>query len=56
VRAILEAQPNYQVVAEAPNGKESGNKPDIAIVDYALPVVAARMFRSSIVGNELDGG
>ena len=44
VRAILEAQPNYQVVAEASNGKEailkaSRTKPDIAIVDYALPLV-----------------
>jgi DNA-binding NarL/FixJ family response regulator len=43
LRAILEAQPDWEVVAEAADGKEAVEKavetrPDIAIVDYSLPV------------------
>jgi DNA-binding NarL/FixJ family response regulator len=41
---ILESEPNCEVIAEAANGKEAilkaiETKPDIAIVDYALPLV-----------------
>ena len=44
VRALLEAQPTFEVVAEAADGKEAiakaiETKPDVAIVDYSLPVM-----------------
>ena len=44
LKAILEARPGWQVVAEAGDGKEAilkavEAKPDIAIVDYSLPVM-----------------
>ena len=44
LRTILEGQPNCEVIAEAADGKEAilnaiETKPDIAIVDYALPLV-----------------
>ena len=43
LRAILEAQDGWEVVAEAADGKEAvekatETKPDVAIVDYALPI------------------
>jgi DNA-binding NarL/FixJ family response regulator len=44
LRSILEAQPNWEVVAEAADGKEAileaiETKPDIAVLDYSLPLV-----------------
>ena len=44
LRAVLDAQPNWQVVAEAADGKEAickaiESKPDIAVVDYSLPLI-----------------
>ena len=44
LRAILEGQPNWQVVAEAADGKEAilqamATTPDIAVLDYSLPLV-----------------
>ena len=44
LRAILEAQPNWQVVAEAADGKEAISQalktmPDVAVLDYALPLI-----------------
>jgi DNA-binding NarL/FixJ family response regulator len=44
LRAILEAQPNWEVVAEAGDGKEAilkaiEAKPDVAVIDYSLPLV-----------------
>jgi DNA-binding NarL/FixJ family response regulator len=44
LRAILEAQPNWEVVAEAADGKEAVLKaietnPDIAVLDCSLPLV-----------------
>ena len=44
LRQILEAQPSWQVVAEAADGKEAVAKaietvPDIAVIDYALPIL-----------------
>jgi len=40
----LEAQPNWEVVAEAADGKEAvvkalETKPDIAVLDYSLPIL-----------------
>jgi DNA-binding NarL/FixJ family response regulator len=42
LRRILAAQPNWEVVAEAADGKEAitkatDTKPDIAVLDYSLP-------------------
>jgi DNA-binding NarL/FixJ family response regulator len=44
VRAILESREGWEVVAEAANGKDAitkaiESKPDVAIVDYSLPVI-----------------
>ena len=44
LRSILEAHPNWEVVAEAADGKEAifkaiETKPDIAVLDYSLPLV-----------------
>jgi DNA-binding NarL/FixJ family response regulator len=44
LRTILEAHPNWEVVAEASDGKEAISKaieaqPDVAVIDYSLPVV-----------------
>ena len=44
LRAILEAHPNWEVVAEASDGKEAISKaieaqPDVAVIDYSLPVL-----------------
>jgi DNA-binding NarL/FixJ family response regulator len=44
LRAILEAHDGWQVVAEAEDGKEAvvqaiASNPDIAIIDYSLPVI-----------------
>ena len=44
LRTVLDAQPNWQVVAEAADGKEAivkamETKPDIAVVDYSLPLI-----------------
>ncbi len=43
LRRILEAQPNWEVVAEAGDGKEAIDKaietrPDVAVLDYSLPL------------------
>ena len=44
LRTILEAHPNWEVVAEAADGKEAilkaiETKPDVAVLDYSLPLV-----------------
>ena len=44
LRAILEAHPGWEVVAEAADGKEAvakalEMKPDVAILDYSIPLV-----------------
>jgi DNA-binding NarL/FixJ family response regulator len=44
LRAILDAQPNWEVVAEAADGKEAvlkavETRPDIAVLDYSLPLI-----------------
>ena len=44
LRHIIEAQPNWQVVAEARGGMEAvqkalETKPDVAVIDYSLPLI-----------------
>ena len=44
LRALLSEQANWQVVAEAADGKEAveqalATAPDVAIVDYSLPLM-----------------
>ena len=44
LRTILEAHPNWEVVAEAADGKEAISKaieahPDVAVIDYSLPLL-----------------
>ena len=62
LRRLLEAQPNCEVVAEAPDGKEAilkavETKPDIAVVDYSLPLIngieVTRQIRSRVPETEV---
>jgi DNA-binding NarL/FixJ family response regulator len=62
LRAILEAHEGWEVVAEAENGKDAvtkalSSKPDVAIIDYSLPVIngveATRQIRSRVPGAEV---
>ena len=62
VRRILEDQRNWSVVAEAADGKEAiakaiATNPDIAIVDYSLPLIdgieATRQIRQCVPGVEV---
>ena len=44
LRSILETRPDWKVVAEAADGKEAivkavETKPDVAVVDYSLPLI-----------------
>jgi DNA-binding NarL/FixJ family response regulator len=44
LRAILEAHPGWEIVAEAANGREAikkalETKPDVAVIDYSLPLL-----------------
>jgi len=44
LRTMLEAHPNWEVVAEASDGKEAISmaieaEPDVAVIDYSLPIV-----------------
>ena len=44
LRKILETRPDWEVVAEAADGKEAivkatETKPDVAVVDYSLPLI-----------------
>jgi DNA-binding NarL/FixJ family response regulator len=56
LRALLSEQPNWQVVAEAADGKEAV-APDVAIVDYSLPVLngveVTRQIRQRSPGTEV---
>jgi DNA-binding NarL/FixJ family response regulator len=62
LRAILEAHEGWEVVAEAEDGKDAvtkalGSKPDVAIIDYSLPVIngieATRQIRARVPNAEI---
>jgi DNA-binding NarL/FixJ family response regulator len=62
LRKILEAQPNWEVVAEAGDGKDaihkaSETRPDVAVLDYSLPLVngieATRQIRARLPKTEV---
>jgi DNA-binding NarL/FixJ family response regulator len=62
LRAILEAHEGWEVVAEAENGKDAiakavETKPDVAIIDYSLPVMngieATRQIHARIPSAEI---
>src|SRR6476661_8176472 len=62
LRALLSEQPNWQVVAEAADGKEAvaqvtKTTPDVAIIDYSLPVLngveVTRQIRQRSPGTEV---
>jgi DNA-binding NarL/FixJ family response regulator len=62
LRSILEAHPNWQVVAEAADGKEAilkavETKPDVAVLDYSLPILngleATRQIRARLPRTEV---
>jgi len=62
LRAILESHDGWEVVAEAENGKDAivkamDSKPDIAIIDYSLPIIngveATRQIRARLPKAEI---
>ena len=62
LRTILEAQPNWEVVAEAADGKEAilkaiETKPDVAVIDYSLPLIngieVTRQLRARLPSTEV---
>ena len=62
VRRVLEDHPGWSVVAEATNGKDAvaeaiATQPDVAILDYALPVLngieATRQIRQRVPSVEV---
>src|SRR5215510_9323183 len=62
LRKILESQPTWEVVDEASDGKEAvakafEQKPDVAILDYALPLIngmeATRQIRARLPRTEV---
>jgi len=62
LRQILQAKPGWEVVAEASDGKEAvrkaiAAKPDVAVLDYALPLVngleATRQIRARVPDTEV---
>jgi DNA-binding NarL/FixJ family response regulator len=62
LRALLSEQPNWQVVAEAADGKEAvaqvlKTAPDVAIIDYSLPILngveVTRQVRQRSPGTEV---
>jgi DNA-binding NarL/FixJ family response regulator len=62
LRRILEAQPNWEVVAEAGDGRDAVSKaietkPDVAVLDYSLPLVngieATRRIRAQLPRTEV---
>jgi DNA-binding NarL/FixJ family response regulator len=57
LRAVLETHEGWEVVAEAENGKDAvtkalGSQPDVAIIDYSLPLIngveATRQIRARL--------
>jgi len=62
LRRILEAQANWEVVAEASDGKDAiskaaETKPDVAVLDYAMPLIngveATRQIRARLPKTEV---
>jgi DNA-binding NarL/FixJ family response regulator len=62
LRSTLETHPNWEVVAEASDGKEAilkaiEAKPDVAVLDYSLPLVngveATRQIRARLPSTEV---
>ena len=62
LRSILETHPDWEVVAEAADGKEAivqavETKPDVAVVDYSLPLIngieVTRQIRRRLPGTEV---
>lgn len=62
LRTILESHEGWEVVAEAENGKDAvskalASKPDVAIIDYSLPVIngieATRQIRARLPEAEI---
>jgi DNA-binding NarL/FixJ family response regulator len=62
LRNILEAQPGWQIVAEAADGKDAvqkavETKPDVSIIDYSLPLLngieATRQIRARLPRTEI---
>ena len=62
LRSILESHPDWEVVAEAADGKEAiakavETKPDVAVVDYSLPLIngieVTRQIRRRLPGTEI---
>ena len=62
LRSILDAQPNWEVVAEAADGKEAiaramETRPDVAIIDYSLPIIngieVTRQLRRRLAATEV---
>ena len=62
LRKVLEAQNNWEVVAEARDGKDAINKatetkPDVAVLDYAMPLIngveATRQIRARLPKTEV---
>ena len=62
IRSILEAQPNWEVVAEAADGKQAiaramETRPDVAVIDYSLPLIngieVTRQLHSRLAATEV---
>ena len=62
LRRVLEAQTNWEVVAEAGDGKDAINKatetkPDVAVLDYSMPLIngveATRQIRARVPKTEV---
>jgi len=56
LRKILETQRNWQIVAEAVDGREAvckalETKPDVAVLDYSLPLISGIEATRQICGN-----
>jgi len=59
IRSILQTRDGWDVVAEADNGKDAitlivENAPDVAIIDYSLPLINGVEVTRSIKARQLD--
>src|SRR5262245_56826966 len=62
LRRLIEAQPGWQVVAEAGDGNEAigkavETKPDVAVLDYSMPLIngveTTRQIRARVPNTEV---